>query len=65
MVYRVYVEKKEALANEAKALKEALGMFIAYADEESATYAAKILVRVVRCEELQGKEKAATLTDNG
>ena len=51
--------------NEAKALKEALGMFIAYADEESATYAAKILVRVVRCEELQGKEKAATLTDNG
>ena len=49
---------------EAEALKEALGMFIAYADEESATYAAKILVRVVRCEELQGKEKAATPKDS-
>jgi hypothetical protein len=37
----------------------------AIVNEERATYAAKILVRVVKWEELQGNEKAATPKDNG
>lgn len=49
---------------EAEALKEALCKYIAIVDEERATYAAKILVRVVKCEELQGNEKAATPKDS-
>jgi hypothetical protein len=37
----------------------------AIVNEERATYAAKILVRVVKREELQGNEKATTPKDNG
>jgi hypothetical protein len=37
----------------------------AIVNEERATYAAKILVRAVKWEELQGNEKAATPKDNG